>query len=86
MLPHSPNAQLAAMVVRVSVPGIDGHGGPKPLEHYGDQLQNRALQSQQPEMQFAYAPVPAEADLYLAWDEHTVELADGTDVRLAVPG
>ena len=85
MLPHSPNAQLVAMVVRVSVPGIDGHGGPKPLEHYGDQLQNRALQSQRPEMQFAYAPVPAEADLYLAWDEHTVELADGTEVSLRSP-
>jgi CxxC motif-containing protein (DUF1111 family) len=85
MLPHSPSAQLVAMVVRVSVPGVDGHGGPKPLEHYGNQLQNRALQSQGLEMQFAYAPVPAEADLYLAWDEHTVELADGTEISLRRP-
>ncbi len=85
MLPHSPSAQLTAMVVRVSVPGTDRHGGPKPLKHYGDQLQNRALQSQRLETQFAYAPVPAEADLYLAWDEHSVKLADGSDISLRRP-
>jgi CxxC motif-containing protein (DUF1111 family) len=84
-LPRSANAQLLAMVVRVSVPGTDAHGGPKPLEHYGDQLQNRALQGQQLESMFAHAPVPAEAELYLDWDEHGVKLADGTEVRLRSP-
>jgi CxxC motif-containing protein (DUF1111 family) len=84
-LPRSANAQLLAMVVRVSVPGTDAHGGPKPLEHYGDQLQNRALQGQQLDAMFAYAPVPAEAELYLDWDEHGVKLADGSEVRLRRP-
>jgi len=85
VLPHSANAQLIGMVVRVSVPGIDVHGGAKPLAHYGEQLQNRALQGQRPELQFAYAAVPAEADLYVAWEERGVMLADGTEVSLRSP-
>ncbi len=84
-LPKSANAQLLAMVVRLSVPGTDLHGGPKPLAHYGDQLQNRALQGEKPESLFAYSPVPAEADVYLDWDEHKVQLADGTEVSLRRP-
>ncbi len=84
-LPLSENAQLTAMVVRVSMPGSGPHGGPKPLAHYGEQLQNRALQGQQPGMAFAYAPVPAEADLYVSWEEDIVRLGDATEVRLRRP-
>ena len=84
-LPKSANAQLLAMVVRLSVPGTDLNGGPKPLAHYGDQLQNRALQGEKLESLFAYSPVPAEADVYLDWDEHKVRLADGTEVSLRRP-
>ena len=84
-LPHSENAQPTAMVVRVSVPGVAPHGGPKPLAHYGEQLQNRALQGQHPGMAFAYAPVPAEADLYVTWEDNIVRLGDGTEVSLRRP-
>ncbi|MCC7547885.1 MAG: c-type cytochrome [Burkholderiales bacterium] len=84
-LPRSRHAQLTSMVVRVSVPGAGPHGGPQPLGHYGEQLQNRALQGQQPGMAFAYAPVPAEADVYVAWEEHVVALADGSQVSLRRP-
>ena len=73
------------MVVRVSVPGVDAHGGPKPLEHYGDQLQNNALQGQRTQLRFAYQPVPAEAALYVDWNEHSVKLGDGTEVSLRSP-
>jgi len=83
--PKSPNEQVTSLVVRISLPGADPHGGPKPHGHYGDQLQNRALQGQNPELQFAYAPVPAEADIFLDWDERVVALADGTEVRLRSP-
>jgi CxxC motif-containing protein (DUF1111 family) len=83
--PPSANAQPVSMVVRLSVPGADPHGGPKPHEHYGDQLQNRALQGQTIQLLHGYAPVPAEADIYLDWDERVVTLADGTDVRLREP-
>jgi CxxC motif-containing protein (DUF1111 family) len=79
-LPRSANEQVTSLVVRISVPGVDLHGGPKPHAHYGDQLQNRALQGQTPELLFAYDPVPAEADVFLDWVEHAVALADGTEV------
>lgn len=84
-VPDSPHEQLSSMVVRVSLPGAGVNGAPTPLDHYGEQLQNRALQGQSPALQFAYAPVPAEADLYLAWQEHEVTLADGTKVSLRSP-
>ncbi len=83
--PKSANEQLTSLVVRVSLPGTDLHGGPRPHAHYGDQLQNRSLQGQRPELQFAYAPVPAEADIFLDWEEQVVALADGTEVRLRKP-
>lgn len=83
--PAARDEQLESMAVRLSVPGTDPHGGPKPHEHYGDQLQNRALQGQSPELLHGYAPVPAEAEVYLDWDEHGVTLADGTEVRLRKP-
>jgi CxxC motif-containing protein (DUF1111 family) len=84
-VPKSTNEQLLGLAVRVSVPGTDAHGGPRPLDNYGDQLQNRALQGQTPELMFEYEPVPAEADLYLDWDERIVKLADGTEVSLRSP-
>ena len=83
--PTAANEQLVSMLVRLSVPGTDVHGGPKPHQHYGDQLQNRALQGQSPELQHGYAPVPAEAEVYLDWDEHSVTLADGSEASLREP-
>ena len=84
-VPKSANEQLLGMVVRVSEPGIDAHGGPKALAHYGEQLQNRALQGQRLELMFAYEPVPAEADIYLGWDERSISLGDGERVSLRSP-
>lgn len=84
-VPKSANEQPVGMVVRVSEPGADMHGGPKPLAHYGEQLQNRALQGQRLELMFAYEPVPAEADLYVDWAERSVTLADGEQVSLRSP-
>ena len=83
--PTAANEQAVSILVRLSVPGTDLHGGPKPHPHYGDQLQNRALQGQSPELLHGYAPVPAEAEVYLDWDEHSVTLADGSEVRLRKP-
>ncbi|MBI1396766.1 MAG: thiol oxidoreductase [Betaproteobacteria bacterium] len=80
--PDAPDEPLLAMVARVSVPGTDPSGGPRPLANYGGQIQNRALQGQHPNFQYAYAPVPAEADLFVDWEEHHVSLADGTRVTL----
>lgn len=83
--PDLPEEQPLGIVVRVSLPGTDGHGGPRPLDHYGGQIQNRALQGQNINMLHAYAPIPAEAELFIEWDEHIETLADGTEVTLRKP-
>lgn len=83
--PADPNEQLLSMLVRLSVPGHDLHDGPKPHEHYGDQLQNRALQGQTLGLVYAHAPIPAEADIYLEWEESSITFADGERVDLRKP-
>lgn len=83
--PETPDEPPVSVVVRLSVPGTDAHGGPRPHERYGDQLQNRALQGQRPELLFRSVPVPHEADIRIEWDEHTATLSDGTEVPLRRP-
>lgn len=83
--PELADEQLLSMVVRVSIDGKGEHGGPKPHPHYGDQLQNRALQGQSFELEYTGSPVPHEADLYLGWKATAVTLADGERVSLRVP-
>ena len=83
--PSDSNKQPVATLVRLSVPGTDAHGGPRPHPRYGDQLQNRSLQGQSLDLMPAYAPIPAEADLYLEWEARTVSLADGSEVKLRRP-
>jgi CxxC motif-containing protein (DUF1111 family) len=83
--PDSANRQPIGQVLRLSLPGTDAHGGPRPHPHYGDQIQNRALQGQSLDLMPAYDLVPAEADLYIEWQEHIVGLDDGTEVRLRRP-
>lgn len=63
------------VVVRVSLPGEDAHGGPKPHPQYGDQLQIFGVKG----------VVPPEASFSVAWTEHTVTLADGERVALRRP-
>lgn len=83
--PDLPDEPMLGVVVRVSVPGIDAVGGPKPLAHYGSQIQNRSLQGQHINTLHAYEPIPAEADLFVDWEEHTETLGDGTEVTLRRP-
>ncbi|WP_448192610.1 di-heme oxidoreductase family protein [Azospirillum sp. sgz301742] len=72
--PTGPDDPLRAMLVRLSVPGADAHGGPKPHPAYGDQLNDHAVPG-----------VPAEGRAYFTWREHAVRLADGTPVSLRAP-
>lgn len=65
---------LRSVLIRISVPGRDAHGGPKPHEIYGDQLQTDAATG--------YAP---EARVRLHWHETPVTLTDGTVVKLRRP-
>jgi CxxC motif-containing protein (DUF1111 family) len=83
--PASADEQLSTMLVRLSLPGSDEHGGPQPDPNYGDQFQNNALQAQEVDLRYARMFVPAEAKLYLDWEEHAVSFADGEQVMLRKP-
>jgi CxxC motif-containing protein (DUF1111 family) len=54
------NEQPVALLMRLSVPGVNAHGGPAPEPVYGDQLNNAAVQGVRPEaqVQMRYTPVP----------------------------
>jgi CxxC motif-containing protein (DUF1111 family) len=83
--PRAADEQLLSMLVRVSPPGANAHGGPLPHPNYGDQLQNRSLDGRNIDLQYGPAAVPVEANLYLDWDEREVSFADGETVRLRKP-
>jgi CxxC motif-containing protein (DUF1111 family) len=83
--PQAANEQLSTMLVRLSLPGTDEHGGPKPDPNYGDQFQNNALQAQEVDLRYSKEMVPAEAQLFLDWTERVVKLADGEAVSLRKP-
>lgn len=84
-VPVQRDEQLLSLLVRISIPGEDEHGGPKPDPAYGDQIQNRALQGQSVDFFYSHEPIPAEAELYLDWEERAVSLADGERVLLRQP-
>jgi CxxC motif-containing protein (DUF1111 family) len=73
--PLAVDEPLRSMLVRLSVPGVDAHGGPLPDPTYGDQLQ----------FQGVLGKVPGEGEAYLHWRESTVTLADGETVALRSP-
>src|SRR4029077_9671 len=83
--PSRRDEQLLSVLVRLSIPGQDEHGGPKPHPNYGDQFQNRALQGQNVDFAFARQPVPAEAELYMDWEDRPIVFADGEQVVLRQP-
>jgi CxxC motif-containing protein (DUF1111 family) len=83
--PSRRDEQLLSVLVRLSIPGEDEHGGPKPHPNYGDQFQNRALQGQSVDFAFSHQPIPAEAELYMDWEDRPVTFADGEEVVLRKP-
>lgn len=83
--PAAPGEQLSTMLVRLSLPGANEHGGPVPDPRYGDQFQNNALQAQEVDLRYAREFVPAEAALYLDWEERRVSFVDGDTVSLRKP-
>jgi CxxC motif-containing protein (DUF1111 family) len=63
-----------ALLLRLSVPGADAHGGPKPHPAYGDQLNTAAVQGVQPE-----------GRVRLRWQPVQGRFADGTRYTLQRP-
>jgi CxxC motif-containing protein (DUF1111 family) len=73
--PEHEDEESVSMLVRLSLPGEDEHGGPRPHPHYGDQLQQQGV----------LGKVPPEGRVEVAWREHEVELAGGDTMRLRFP-
>jgi CxxC motif-containing protein (DUF1111 family) len=83
--PRAAEEQLQSMLVRISIPGEDAHGGPRPHPNYGDQFQNLGLSGPFPDFAYHTGPVPPEAALYLDWEDSSVAFADGEVVSLRRP-
>jgi CxxC motif-containing protein (DUF1111 family) len=64
----------SSLLMRISIPGDDGHGGPNPAPGFGGQLQNRSLLGVKPEVQ-----------VNLSYGELAFTFADGENVSLRVP-
>lgn len=73
--PEAADERMLSMLVRLSVPGRDEHGGPKPHPAYGGQLNEEGVPG-----------VPGEGLAVLTWrDVGTVALAGGESVALRKP-
>ena len=83
--PQSADEQLLSVLVRISIPGEDEHGGPKPHPNYGDQIQNQGLMGQDRDVTYLGERVPQEGKLYLDWEEVAAAFADGEKVTLRKP-
>nr|WP_277604282.1 di-heme oxidoredictase family protein [Pseudomonas capeferrum] len=65
---------MRSMLLRLSLPGHDAQGGPKPHPVYGDQLNELGVPG-----------VPGEGRAHVYWQEHAVQLGDGETVMLRKP-
>jgi CxxC motif-containing protein (DUF1111 family) len=63
-----------ALLLRLSVPGTDAHGGPKPEPTYGDQFNNAAIDGVKPE-----------GRVTMRWQPVRGRFADGTPYTLRKP-
>lgn len=72
--PPEVGAPMDSMLVRLSVPGEDQHGGPKGVPGYGDQLQDRGIED-----------VLAEGRAIIKWKEIAGSYDDGAPYSLRKP-
>jgi CxxC motif-containing protein (DUF1111 family) len=72
--PPESGEAFESILVRLSVPGADEHGGPVALPAYGGQLQHRAVEGADPE-----------GTAVIEWKTVTGAFADGTPYQLRKP-
>ncbi|QPK64677.1 thiol oxidoreductase [Methylomonas sp. LL1] len=72
--PESPQQAMRSMLIRLSLPGEDEHGGPLPHPVYGGQLNEQGIPG-----------VPGEGRVSVDYREETIKLADGESVKLRKP-
>lgn len=72
--PPVGNEQITSLLIRLSIPGTDEHGGPKPVPGFGGQLQQRNV----------YGTI-AEAQVKITYADQTYSFADGSTYSLRTP-
>jgi CxxC motif-containing protein (DUF1111 family) len=72
--PNTPDEPMRSMLVRLSIPGQNPHGGPRPEPAYGDQLNEHGAPG-----------VPGEGQAEVSYTEASVTLNGGEIVRLRRP-
>ena len=73
--PATPQESMRTMLVRLSIPGTDTHGGPNPHPVYGGQLN-----------EYGVPGVPGEGRAEIRYTEKVIKLKDGEQVTLRTPG
>lgn len=73
---RAPNAgeSLSSLLIRISIPGQDAHGGPNPVPGFGGQLQQRGIFG-----------VLAEAGVNVSYTETNYQFPDGENYSLREP-
>lgn len=72
--PPEPGEPLDTMLLRISVPGTEAHGAPRPDPVYGDQIQTQSIPG-----------VAREADVFVAYEEQPGTFTDGEAFTLRAP-
>jgi CxxC motif-containing protein (DUF1111 family) len=72
--PPGNNEQISSLLIRLSIPGTDAHGGPNPAPGFGGQLQQRAV--------FGVKP---EAFVKIDYAEQQYQFTDGEGYSLRFP-
>jgi len=72
--PPFPGEEVTSMLIRISVPGSDEHGGPNPVPGFGGQLQQRAILGRE-----------TEGSVTVQWTEIPGSYGDGTTYSLRKP-
>jgi CxxC motif-containing protein (DUF1111 family) len=72
--PESGQGPMDSMLLRISIPGVGPHGGPKPVPNYGDQLNERGI-----------TDVEGEGLASVVYDKTTGQFADGESYTLRKP-
>jgi CxxC motif-containing protein (DUF1111 family) len=72
--PPTPSDNITSVIIRVSIPGQDPHGGPNPDPQYGLQIRNHAVPNAVPD-----------GNATISYTNKTVTYPDGNIVNLRVP-
>jgi CxxC motif-containing protein (DUF1111 family) len=74
-VPAKADEPIRTLLLRLSMPGKDATGAPKPEPRYGHQLNFMGFETD----------VPGEGEVFIDWQEMPVQFADGESVSLRVP-